>query len=362
MEALFNDSKFSDVILKTNKNEYFLISALLKKHSLFFTRELAKLEFPEDINVSKNDEAAVILTTKKIISITDDLDEPSIEQVLKYMYGMKINLDNKITDVVMKFEITELVYDCCKVWSYGKFRARFLMAIETNSVLLPSLEKYLNEKITEIHDIYDILIKLPILYFVGLLSSPDLKCDEDFRYKIVNWYAEVNKVTNLMPFIKLTLLSKKILVHGAGKNPLVDKSDYYRALENLQCDIKESRKTDHVFFIGKHNQNYEGYKIVTDFVAVKSKFIEEYHKHSGIISIDDMNVNFLCTDKRILRIGNYLLGKNGHFVKKGEVVAFHTMNDTCAAVYAMLAMIELSTHSVVEYNYTHNVGLFMRDS
>jgi len=301
----------------------------------------------------------------KIICITDDLDEQSIVQVLKYMYGMKINLSNNIIDIVMKFEIVELVYDCCKIWSHEKFKAQFLMAVETVSVLLPSLEKYLNEKITEISDIDNLLLKLPALYFVGLLSSPDLKCDEDFRYKIANSYVMAHTALNLMSSIKLTLLSKKILVHEAGKNPLINKTDYYRALENLQCDVKESRRTDHVFFIGKHDKKYEGYTVVTDFETIMSKFIIEYRKHFGIISIDDMDVNFLCVDKHITKIDTYFLGKNEHYVKKGEIVAFHSMNDHCCENISKLCRIKLTEDKMYaqkKYDHTHNVNLFMKDS
>jgi len=368
MESLFNNPKHSDVIVNINNNAYHLISTLLEKQSPFFSREFAKIDFPESVNVSKTNDVELFLTGKKIITIDNDLKEDAILKVLRYMYGVTIgNITIDVADVIIKFEIIELMTICCRIWKKQIFIDHYLVAIISQSTLLPILEKFFKENITTYKNINGIIEKMPLSYFISILSSSDLDCDEDFRYFIADHYGRVNSNSCVMRYIKLSLLSKKVLITHAGNNLFTHRSRYIEALENHYVGIGHiSRKMSDkpLFVIGKYGQQYEDYEVVTNYEKIKEKFVDQYRSHGGIVSIDYMKVGFLCTDKNIFMLHREFLKKDEYYVRKGDIVPFDTDDDSLKSVIKHIFYVKISQKEISEIknDHTHNVSLFMRKS
>jgi len=315
-----------------------------------------------------------VVTNKSVPKVDPFWDEANVVKIFKYMYtdGTYHKCDDAIFDIVLKFEMIKYIDACCVNWDFDTFVKYFKRAIELKSGCLSPFEtifkqRYIKEENVKNPLFVSLITMMPSDFFMTLLSSAT--CDEELKYAMAESYIEVNSENNatinkLFDSIDLSLLSHKTLLHRVSKNKYIGQFAYYQALEKnchnaLEHTCLNAVKEKHQFCVGKFNKKYDGYTLVTNLSDVKLKFAEEYKKNKGIISIDDMNAGYLCTNDSYVKCSGFFLTHDSYAVKKDGFITFRTCNYTDDEILARIESITDSMEHFSKYHFSHDVGLFV---
>lgn len=369
IDLLFNDPVCFDTVVQVNDTSFNIISALVTKQSSFFAEACNSSENPCTTHIL----GSAVILTRRIIKIHDpELKNDAVEKVLKFLYGKKIeNVTIDIIYAAIKFRISDLICPHFKNMTTEFFLKHYMIVLNENNDLIPFFEKYFKTNIKSFNDIFDITSRMSLEYIITLLSSDDLMCSETLIYDIANHYCNKNNKPEVLKCVRLTLLPHEVLINQVGNNPNIDLCQYKNALEQVILSKKETLRnsfTKDKFCIGKHGQKYDGYKILTkddiDNTLIKEEIAKSYVYNGGFRSMDNINVDHLCSENHILKINTYFLLACYKIVKKNEILKFNcnyfgqeiivsTISDITVSSY------DISHNSYSKHDHTKNVGLFM---
>lgn len=350
---LFNDVDVYDVIVENDGKQYHLMSKLLKKHSPFFSKELDKIEIKQDpMMISSNSQSKLFLSGKKIIKLDQyQLNNEAVIKVLRNMYGEQLTItkDNAIDflKIGTLFEMIKILNECSKFLEENIKLDTLLNdlteAALSKSLLMPVYHRAFMVKILmfERDDVLRLMTGLPIESLLEILSSDELACPEDYVFDIVDHITKamvlpdcLNDCLKLMSCVRLSLLSETKLLEKAKVHPFVDKYKYIEALEfNIRPNDDFVSRSCIVFAIGKMNEQYDGYRIVTNNEIQNKIFLYLFKKTyllQGIYCLDNFNngrEKQLSTSTHLIKMNDYLVRPIKDDIMKGQFVRLYSKLD-----------------------------------
>jgi len=373
----FNNPTFSDTILKINGEQYYVASELLEKHTKLFTSQ-TKIDSQ---NISSG-EVILSIISKNVITIEDaNLKSDVVIAVLKSIYGipLDITVENAIDiyRVSFKLQMKNIIDECIDILRKN-LRIKTLMddylkAINEKSPLTLLFGKLLKGSLClfEKDSALAFTEKIPLEFFYSFLFS-DVSCSESLKYEIADNYCDKNSISknekiDIMSKIDLSKVSGELLVTKAKINPHIDSSNYQNVLENF---VRENKVdiAPIIFRIGKYDEKYDGYRLITAAECKSSQFVkifgEHYRKNNGLQSLDDFMGDMLCNDKYPLCITNINYGScirlRGIEIKKNKIIKFKCTHCTENELDNKLEFIGLYDTHVNGYGIKEDsIGLFV---
>jgi len=352
---------FSDVVLVFNEEKYFLASVLVKEYAPYLFAEFEHRSAPTIPSILSSD-----LTPEQVISNltslvskaynkkTINMTAPSISRetlnaVLGSMYGQTLEITSlnilEVYEISKQFGIKHLMEECKKVYhnsiTLDNLFDFYQRALSEKSPLLEITQNYLIANMISLprDQLLAFVEKLSEDDIIDILTSNDLNCNEDLVYEMADrWCKQSNLDAShkqeVMSYVKLDLLSSKLLVNEVKRNPYVTGNRYVQILE---ARALASDKTNNLLrrstsisliAIGKLHSTYDNYRLITkeevNTTAFRTLFKQEYDKLNGIYSLDDFAVDLVCCQDHNLCIGDigtcdYLRGnRNGYDVPSAK--------------------------------------------
>jgi len=226
--------------------------------------------------------------------------------------------------------------------------------------------------------------------------------DMSLLYEVAENYCEKVSISeddkvHIMSHINLDEISGELLVTKIKNNPYIAKDAYLTFVENyvrkhkvVTLPLKTSElnpqgihsdsfgigKRSDCFGIGKHSKKYEGYRLITSEECISptfvGRFVEQYQRNNGLLSLDDFFGDVLCNNERPLCIpgrdnlclpgrdnGAWIRFNSKHITKR-STIKFKTTYDKEDYVDKNLGSICSHPNNTIASVSSKKIGLFIR--
>lgn len=418
-ELVYNNSQHSDVILEVEISpepvKYHLILDVIKKYAPKLHEEFEKIPnislqaIPSDLSP---EQLLLKLTSmlhkpKKTLKITDlTVCSESLDVVLKSMYVSPVHVTPtnclEIYKISTRFGMEMLSKQCLE--DFKKTLKTETLLVDYQKIrsdpspmmlIVDMYQEFLINNLSSISkdQLLDFTSKLGFASMLNIVENETLTCCEDLVYEMVERWSQFNikqkdQITSLMSNVKLELLSNELLLSKVKANEsFINPSTYLLTLERrLTKPIPANSNRSlvrHIFALGKLDQVYSGYRLITDQEVVKDTFVklfkEQYNARQGVYCLDSFDADVVCCHKYRLGIksvdsntrGNNWLRVSTKKASQWNYARFNTTGHTEVSAQTMIHTITTyhiplssSINEKDAYNVTvhDNTGLFVKES
>jgi|SRR5579872_2444624 len=408
-ESVFNNPKFSDIVLDFNSTQYHLMSVVVQEYAPALYAEFEAIQLPSILTPSASatpDEIIASISAvvsknhqkKTLVISLPKIELQNLENLLRSMYSTPLNIKyifdgftNLTTTNIgdfytlsKKFGMKEIFDDCTDLIRSKISSETLLKEYQTATNLqLPYVELYqtaLKMRLTWLpkDELLEFVTKMSYEDFTELLKVPNLDYNAILTYEMVESWSRANtgpekdeRVSNLLSNVKFDRLPSTFLITHVKSNRYVDPDTYLKALE---CSIlsKSSVSLPFKFALGQFDAKYDGYHLVTVTEIMndkyKSLFVGEYHQKDGICSFVDVKSRvYVCCNTNILAISenwtNAWIGVCEVDAPKGSMVHFNTIYHNPTYVKSKLESFRFAGTGVNDMGSQGSpIGLFVSDA
>lgn len=396
-KELFNNPKYSNIVLIVNDVKYYLMSHLVERHAPLLAAKFAAETIPETVPAastnSESDPDSMIaslsnllgkMVNKDTVKITDPtISNQTVTTVLESFYGKPIGeVESGIVEFVTLanlFGMEDLHKLCYSKFKFGITSENFFEKYQTEcggpSIASPWKHTFLTffaEKMTLFprEKMTVFFNNLPYDDLMEILSMDVIWIREELLYELVcNWITHTSCASglaiNIIAKIRLEHMSAEFLINKIKHDNRIDYQRYVTAIETLlqskECTF-HNRKSRTVmnFCLGNRNVKYPDYRLVTAKDLKNQHIIDllasELKRIGGIISLDNFTGDAIGCEGGTLAIFTnrwMRFGKNKAVVG-GEIVSIIATDHTTESFIQNINTIHVSTD-----NSNGFVGLFV---
>ena len=349
IDIIFNNPKYSNIILKFGDKYIYAINDILIKTSSVFNGMLGKKPYGSFIESNKIE----------IEIHHPDTSFDAFQLFIKYLYGCEIEMNYTLTN---EFDIIYQLLYLSQYYMIDSLTDKLISYIEINinndnfNDIYKNTINLQNDKLTAIYMQYytrvfnkdivfdDFILSLNVDMFCNIISIKNILINEEDLFALVCKWIEIKNLSaidieKIMSRIRFPLMSAKFLYSVIKPSKFNLINYYYEALEfKTNClntdniSIKFIHRLCGLFFaIGGLNKKYEKYRLVDEKDIANNMFnnffMNNYRISNGIKVLESVKyANFLSIDKGELKINGYYVMVNRN-LNLGDVVQINNISN-----------------------------------